>query len=50
MIYFFKSSRKSDKLVHPLTICSSSEKRAIALAVINFAKNGLKGSPEIIAL
>jgi hypothetical protein len=50
MIYFFKSSRKSDKLVHPLTICSSNEKRAIALAVINFAKNGLKGSPEMIAL
>ena len=25
-------------------------KRAIALAVINFAKNGLKGSPKMIAL
>lgn len=50
MIYFFKSSRKSDKLVHPLTICSSNEKRAIALAIINFAKNGYKGSPKLLAV
>lgn len=48
MIYFFESSRKSDKLVHPLTISTTSEKRAIALAIINFAKNGLKGSPKLI--
>ncbi len=50
MIYFFKSSRKSDKLVHPLTICSNDERRAFALAIINFAKNGLKGSPKLIML
>lgn len=50
MIYFFNSSRKSDKLQHPVTICANSEKRAIALAIINFAKNELKGSPQIIAL
>ena len=50
MIYFFKSSRKSDKLVHPLTVCANDEHRAIDLAVINFAKNGLKGSPQLIAL
>ena len=50
MIYFFKSSRKSDKLVHPLTICSNDERRAFALAIINFAKNGLKGSPKLIVL
>ena len=48
MIYFFKSSRKSDKLVHPLTISTTSERRALALAVINFAKNGLKGSPKLV--
>lgn len=48
MIYFFKSSRKDDKLVHPLTICANSERRAIALAIINFVKNGLKGSPKLI--
>lgn len=50
MIYFYKSSRKSDKLVHPITVCSSSERRAFALAVLNFAKNGLKGSPKLIAI
>lgn len=50
MIYFFKSSRKSDKLVHPLTICANNERRAVALAVINFTKNGLKGSPKLIAI
>lgn len=50
MIYFFKSSRKSDKLIHPLTICANTERRAVALAVINFAKHGLKGSPKIIAV
>lgn len=50
MIYFFKSSRKSDKLTHPITICTSNEHRAYALAIINFAKNGYKGSPKMIAL
>lgn len=50
MIYFFNSSRKDDKLNHPLTICTSSERRATALAIINFTKNGLKGSPKLIAL
>lgn len=50
MIYFFKSSRKSDKLVHPITVCSNNERKAIALAVLNFAKNGYKGSPKLIAL
>lgn len=50
MIYFFKSSRKSDKLVHPLTISTTSERRAFALAVLNFAKNGLKGSPRLITV
>lgn len=49
MIYFFKSSRKNE-LFHPVTICANSEKRAVALAVINFVKHGLKGSPQIIAL
>ena len=50
MIYFFKSSRKSDKLSHPITVCANNERRAIALAIINFAKNGYKGSPKMIAL
>lgn len=50
MIYFFKSSRKSDNLVHPLTISTTSERRAFCLALINFKKNGLKGSPKLIAV
>ena len=50
MIYFFKSSRKSDKLSHPVTVCAANERRATALAILNFAKNGYKGSPKMIAL
>lgn len=50
MIYFFNSSRKSDKLTHPVTICANSERRAFALAVINFAKNNLKGSPRLVTI
>ncbi len=50
MIYFYKSSRKSDKLSHPVTICANSERRAFALALINFKKNSYKGSPRRIAL
>lgn len=50
MIYFFNSTRKSDKLHHPVTVCAQSERRAFALALINFKKNGLVGSPKLIAL
>lgn len=50
MIYFYKSSRKSDKLQHPVTICAGNERRAFALAVINFVKNGLKGSPRLVTV
>lgn len=51
MIYFFKSSRKSDKLTHPLTISTNGGKRkAVSLAIMNFVKNGYKGSPRLIAL
>ena len=50
MIYFFNSTRKADKLSHPVTICAQSERRAFALALINFKKNGLLGSPKIIAI
>lgn len=43
-VYFFKSSRKSDKLSQ-LTIASSSMLRAYALAVMNFKSNGYLGTP-----
>ena len=50
MIYFFKSSRKSDRLYHPVTVCAANERRAFALALLNFKKNGLLGSPKIVAI
>ena len=50
MIYFFNSTRKADKLSHPVTVCAANERRAFALALINFKKNGLIGSPKIVAI
>lgn len=50
MIYFYESTNKKDKLVHPLTIITNSERRAYALAVLNFIKNGIIGSPKRIEL
>lgn len=50
MIYFYESSNKRDKLTHPLTISTSNERRAYALAVINFAKNRMIGSPKRIEI
>lgn len=50
MIYFFNSTRKDDRLKHPVTVCAANERRAIALAIINFAKNGYKGSPKLLAV
>lgn len=49
MIYFYNSSRKDDELSHPVTISTNKgERKAFSLAVINFAKHGLKGSPRRI--
>lgn len=50
MIYFYESTNKRDKLTHPLTISTTSERRAYALAVLNFAKNNMIGSPKRIEL
>ena len=50
MIYFYESTNKHDKLIHPLTISSTSERRAYALAVLNFAKNNMIGSPKRIEI
>ena len=50
MIYFYESSNKKDKLTHPLTISTSNERKAYALAVINFTKNKMIGSPKRINL
>ena len=50
MIYFYESTNKRDKLTHPVTVSTNSERRAYALAVINFAKNKMIGSPKRINL
>lgn len=50
MIYFFNSTRKSDKLHHPVMVCAKSERRAFALALINFKKNSYKGSPKLLSI
>ena len=48
MIYFYESTNKRDKLTHPLIISTSNERRAYALAVLNFAKHNMVGSPKRI--
>lgn len=48
MIYFFNSTNKQDKLAHPVTISTTSVRRAYALAILNFAKNGMIGSPKLV--
>ena len=48
MLYFYGSTNKRDKLEHPLMISTQSERRAYTLAVLNFAKNGMIGSPKRI--
>ena len=48
MLYFYESTNKKDKLTHPLTISTINARRAYALAVLNFAKNGMIGSPKRI--
>ena len=50
MIYFYKSTNKRDKLIHPLTISTTSERRAYALAVLNFKKHNMFGSPKRIEI
>ena len=50
MIYFYKSTNKKDKLEHPLTISTTSERKAYALAVLNFAKHNMVGSPKRIEI
>lgn len=45
-LYFFKSSRKSDKL-SVLTIATSNFKRAMALAQLHFLTAGYKGKPKL---
>lgn len=50
MIYFYESTNKNDELIHPITICTNSERRAFAMAILNFLKNNYKGIPKLIAV
>lgn len=46
-LFFFKSSRKSDKLSQ-ISVMTSSARRAYALAIVMFIKSGYKGKPVLI--
>ena len=49
MIYFFNSTNKKDKIKHPIVISTNSGiNKAYALAIINFAKNSMIGSPKLM--
>ena len=49
MIYFFSSTNKKDKVEHPILISTNGgANKAYALAVFNFAKNNMIGSPKLI--
>ena len=50
MIYFYNSSRKSDKISHPITIMANSLRRAEAIVIIKFKEWGYQGSPRRIAI
>ena len=48
-LYFFTSSRKSDK-VNIITIATQSERRARLIAIIKFLEWGYKGVPKMLAV
>lgn len=48
-LYFFISDNPADKC-SGITILTSSSRRAYALALNNFIKNGYKGCPVILAV
>lgn len=49
-LYLFGSSRKSDKIKHPISVLARSERTALLIVTINFRKHNYKGSPVRIAL
>lgn len=49
MIYFFNSTNKKDKINHPIVISTNGgANKAYALAVFNFVKHNMLGSPKLI--
>ena len=49
MIYLFNSTNKKDKIKNPILILTNGgANKAYALAVFNFAKHNMIGSPKLI--
>lgn len=49
MIYFFNSTSKRDKVKSPILVSTNGgSNKAYALAVFNFAKHNMFGSPKFI--
>lgn len=49
MIYFFTSTRKSDKVTQ-ITIVTMCKEKAVVLAAKCFIRNGYKGVPKMLAV
>ena len=51
MIYFFNSTINKDKIIHPISIYTNGgSNKALALAIIYFAKHRMFGSPNLLKL
>lgn len=49
MIYFFNSTNKRDRIKSPILVSTNGGvNKAYALAVFNFIKNNMIGSPKLI--
>ena len=49
MMYFFNSTNKRDKIIHPISVSTNKgAKHALWLATISFRKNAMIGSPKRI--
>ena len=47
MLYYYQSSNKADNLNNPIAVgTKQGEKRAYALAVMNFKKHNMLGKPK----
>ena len=49
MMYFFNSTNKRDKIIHPITVSTNKgDKYALWLATLSFRKHNMIGSPKLI--
>lgn len=50
-MYFFNSTNKRDKLIHPITVSTTKgAKHALLLAILSFRRNNMIGSPKRIEI